>query len=85
MPIHCSTWKVYTQMDTATIIKAIDTELEILVRVKSILGGDEAFISASHAVLKPIRKKRKPLSAEAREKIAAAQRKRWAAQKKAAK
>lgn len=84
MPIHCSTWKVYTQMDTATIIKAIDAELEILGRVRNILGGDEAFFSASHAVLKPKRKKR-VLSAEARAKISAAQKRRWAKQKKAAK
>ena len=69
-------------MDTATIINAIDAELETLVRVKNILGGHGSYFSASHAAIKPHRKKRTPLSAEARERIAAAQRKRWAAQKK---
>jgi hypothetical protein len=67
-------------MDTATIINAIDAELEILVRVKNILSGHETLFPT----LEPHRKKH-VMSAEARERIAAAQRKRWAAQKKAAK
>lgn len=71
-------------MDTATIITAIDAELETLARVKSILIGDEAHISAAHAAPKLHRKKR-TLSAKARKAISDAQKRRWAAQKKTAK
>jgi hypothetical protein len=71
-------------MDTATIIKAIDAELEVLVRVKNILSGHETYFAAPRAASQSKGKKR-IMSAEAREKIAAAQRKRWARQKKAAK
>lgn len=78
---HRHEWKDQAHMDTASIIAQIDAELEVLSRVRNILGGRDVF---SEPATKPLRKKRK-LSAEARERIAAAQRKRWAAQKKAAK
>jgi hypothetical protein len=67
-------------METATIINAIDAELEILVRVKEILSGHEPHIPT----LKPHRKRR-ILSAQARKAISEGQKRRWAAQKKAAK
>jgi hypothetical protein len=70
-------------MDTATIIAGIDAELARLYRAKKILTSRDG--SAPAAAPKPKRKKKRILSPEARERIAAAQRKRWAAQKKAAK
>jgi hypothetical protein len=68
-------------MNTESLISAIDEELARLTKVRDLLAGH----ATTHK--KPGRpaKKKRVLSAEAREKIAAAQRKRWAAQKKAAK
>jgi hypothetical protein len=71
-------------MDSQSMLKAIDAELEVLVRVRNILNDNETNFPGTPTKSK--RKRRKyTLSAEARERIAAAQRKRWAAQKKAAK
>jgi hypothetical protein len=59
-------------------------EIEVKVQeIRSRLGGASA--PKDPKASKPGRKARKPLSPEARERIAAAQRKRWAKSKKAAK
>ena len=71
-------------MDTASIIAEIDAELARLVRVRNVLNGHDGGFTAPRKTSTPHRKKR-TMSAEGRERIAAAQRKRWAAQKKAAK
>jgi hypothetical protein len=67
-----------------SILKEIDAEIARLQEVKKVLSGAEAQNGfKGHTVAK--KRKRRKLSAEAREKIAAAQRKRWAAVKKTAK
>jgi|HubBroStandDraft_2_1064218.scaffolds.fasta_scaffold163362_3 hypothetical protein len=71
-------------MDSQSMLKAIDAELEVLVRARSILNNNETNFLRTPAASKRKRGKY-TLSAEARERIAAAQRKRWAARKKAAK
>ncbi|HEY1501237.1 MAG TPA: hypothetical protein VGF88_16810 [Acidobacteriaceae bacterium] len=70
-------------MNIEQIVAELNAEIARLEQVKFLLTRDSG--SASHKGLPtaPARKKR-VLSAEARERIAAAQRKRWAAQKKAA-
>jgi len=70
------------------ILAAIDAEIARLQEARNALAGmsggkRRGRPSASALASKTIRKKR-VLSAEAREKIAAAQRKRWAKQKKSA-
>jgi hypothetical protein len=71
-------------MDSQSMLRAIDAELEVLVRVRNILNDNETNFPRTPTASK--RKRRTyTLSAEARERIAAAQRKRWAKQKKAAK
>lgn len=69
------------------IVAALDDEISRLQQVRSLLAGTKG--SVTHAATsfafgtkqgKP--RKRRHLSAEARERIAAAQRKRWAAQKR---
>ena len=71
------------------IIAALDDEISRLQQVSGLLAGTKG--SVTHAATsfafganqdKP--RKRRRLSAEARERIAAAQRKRWAKQKKTA-
>jgi hypothetical protein len=66
-------------MDTATIVAEIDAEVELLTNVMASLQGHNTHISAKRGSVK-----KRVLSPEAREKIAAAQRRRWAAQRKAA-
>jgi hypothetical protein len=66
-------------METTQILAEIDSEIRRLQDVRVLLAG-----SASKLAKTAGRKKRH-LSAEARERIAAAQRKRWAKRKKAAK
>jgi hypothetical protein len=77
-------------MGITEIVAALDDEISRLQQVRSLLAdtkGGVAHAATSFAFVanqaKP--RKRRRLSAEARERIAAAQRKRWAAQKKAAK
>jgi hypothetical protein len=65
-------------MDTNELIAAIEEEIDRLLQVKKLL-----FKGLSTQTQGRKRKKR-ILSAEARDKIAAAQRKRWALQRKAA-
>jgi len=69
-------------MTTSDILAGIDDELARLHQVRYLLAGHGP--TASRAPKTASRKKR-VLSAEARERIAAAQRKRWAKQKSAAK
>lgn len=64
-------------MDTQALLKEVRSEIERLQRVVDLLEG-----SAIPSKRKG-KGKRKPMSAEARAKIAAAQRKRWAKTKKA--
>jgi hypothetical protein len=68
-------------MNTSELLTAIDSEISRLQQVRSLLTGGK------NGHTRPGKKpaKKRILSAEARERIAAAQRKRWAAQKKAAK
>ena len=78
-------------MDVREIIAALDEEISRLQQVRSLLAGTNgnvthratSFAYGANQAKAPRKKRR--LSAEARERIAAAQRKRWAAQKKAAK
>lgn len=73
-------------MDTQSILAAVSDEIARLEQVKALLttGGGKRLAATSFSFGAKPRKKR-VLSKEARERIAAAQRKRWAAQKKAAK
>jgi hypothetical protein len=70
-------------MGIESMLAAIDREIEKLQKARAIL----AQIRTANAGSKPAAKSRKKrkLSREAREKIAAAQRRRWAAAKKAKK
>lgn len=71
-------------MQIEQILAEIDDELGRLRLVKALLGGN---MPGTHNGASPngrVKRKRR-LSAEAREKIAAAQRKRWARQKRAGK
>ena len=72
-------------MDTATIVAALDAEIETLQRVKALLsesGPKPSAIGFAFGENRP--RKKRFLSKEARARIAAAQKKRWAAKKKAA-
>ena len=85
-------------MNTARILAALDEEISRLHQVRALLAGDAAELplkkkrgrpakSATAVVAaKPAAKtngRRRPLSDEARQRIAEAQKRRWAAQKKA--
>ncbi len=63
-------------MDTSAMVAAIDDEIALLGKVRELLGGRTAPMSAP---------KRRGLSPEARRRISEAQKRRWAAAKKAAK
>jgi hypothetical protein len=72
------------------IVAALDDEISRLQQVRSLLAGTKSSVtnaatSFAFGANRAKPRKRRHLSAEARERIAAAQRKRWAAQKKAAK
>jgi hypothetical protein len=67
-------------MNLTDLLSSIDSELDRLQQVRTLLAGDGPSV---RRVTTPAKKR--VLSAEARELIAAAQRKRWAAQKRAAK
>ena len=65
---------------TNEILALIDSEISVLKQARALLTGTSNGTShVTHSV------KKRVMSAEARERIAAAQRKRWAKQKKAAK
>lgn len=79
-------------MTIATILEELDAEISRLEQVRELLSKGSRFnadkltaATAQKRGPKGRRAKKRVLSAEAREKIAAAQRKRWAAQKKASK
>lgn len=67
-------------MNTADLLASIDSEIATLQQVRALLAGNG---HSTETVRGPVKKR--TMSAEARERIAAAQRKRWAKQKKAAK
>jgi hypothetical protein len=71
-------------MDTQSILAAVSEEIARLEQVKALLSAGGGRVSATSFPFGAKPRKR-VLSKEARERIAAAQRKRWAAQKKAAK
>jgi hypothetical protein len=69
------------RMNVSELLSEIDTEISRLQRARELLGGtNNGIAKRGHSA-----GKKRTLSAEAREKIAAAQRKRWAKQKRAAK
>jgi hypothetical protein len=72
------------------IVAALDDEIRRLQQVRSLLAGTKGTVtnkatSFAFGANQAKPRKRRHLSAGARERIAAAQRKRWAAKKKAAK
>jgi hypothetical protein len=73
-------------MDTASIITALDDEIARLQQVRSLLAdgrATDAGLTSSPSLTLHTRivRKRKPLSKEAKARIAAAQKRRWAKQK----
>jgi hypothetical protein len=73
-------------MSIAEIVKELDADIARLQQAKQLLSGLARSASFSGARPgRPASKKKRALSAEARQRIAEAQRKRWAAQKKVAK
>jgi hypothetical protein len=73
-------------METSTILAAIDAEIQRLQHARTLLSGDTVVKRGPGRPKgsSPV-PKRRPLSPEARAKIAAAQRARWAKAKKAVK
>jgi hypothetical protein len=71
-------------MDTQSILAAVSEEIARLEQVKALLSGGGGRTSSTSFPFGTKPRKRRVLSKEARERIAAAQRKRWAAQKRAA-
>lgn len=70
-------------MEVAQIVESLNAEIDVLTQVRHLLAG-----TGNPPLSFPAKKrgtKRKPLSAEARERIAAAQRLRWKKQKAAKK
>jgi hypothetical protein len=67
-------------MDTTELLSAIDSEIATLKQARALLAGQDGYLWAGS---KPAKKR--TMSAEARERIAASQRLRWAKQKQAAK
>jgi hypothetical protein len=69
-------------MTIASILDELDAEIARLQEVKNLLSSaSRTTADGNSTVAKPVRPKKRTLSAEARKKIAEAQRKRWAAQK----
>lgn len=66
-------------MNTTELLSQIEGEISLLNRVRALLAGTS---NGTRPAGRPVHKKRF-MSAESREKIAAAQRKRWAKQKAA--
>ena len=69
-------------MNKLNVLALIDAEIERLQRARRILSSNNGL--GSHAVAGS-RRKRRPMSAEAKRRISIAQKKRWAARKKTAK
>ena len=72
-------------MDTQSILAAVSEEIARLEQVKVLLSAGTGRVPATSFPFGAKPRKKRVMSKEARERIAAAQRKRWAAQKKAAK
>jgi hypothetical protein len=76
-------------MAIAEVLSSVDEEIDRLKQVRALLLGGGTGVENGRSAVSEASKlktpKKRVLSAEARERIAAAQRKRWAAQKKAAK
>lgn len=74
-------------MQVKQILVELDQEIARLTKVRNLLSGAASSGKASDdvGVGNGMSRRKRTLSAEARERIAAAQRKRWAKQKKAAK
>lgn len=72
-------------MDTQSILAAVSEEIARLEQVKTLLSAGTGRVPATSFPFGAKPHKKRVMSKEARERIAAAQRKRWAAQKKAAK
>ena len=71
-------------MEISKIVEELDAEIGRLTQVRNLLaGGNGDNVPSLDVTRKP--GKKRTLSAEARERIAAAQRARWAKKKKAAK
>jgi len=75
----------YAWMDTKDLLATIDAEIATLQQARNLLVGGKGKTLATSFTFGHKPRKKRILSAEAREKIAAAQRKRWAAQKAAKK
>jgi hypothetical protein len=69
-------------VNTQEIIAAIEAEIQRLQQVGNLISGLSGTQRGGRRPAGSVRKAKRTLSAEAREKIAAAQRKRWAKQKK---
>lgn len=72
-------------MDTQQLVAALDQEIALLSKVKSILTGRREVKSSPASASSVQKKAKRTLSPEARQRIADAQKKRWAAVRKAAK
>ena len=72
-------------MDTQQLVAALDQEIALLSKVKSILTGRREVKSSPVSASSVQKKAERTLSPEARQRIADAQKKRWAAVRKAAK
>ncbi len=70
-------------MNVNELAAEVDSEIAVLRQARSLLAGNSAGWGGRRLSTKP--RKKRVMSAEARERIAAAQRNRWATQKKAAK
>jgi hypothetical protein len=72
-------------MDTARLLEEVEAEISRLQKVADLLREGSTTTSSASKGKGKGKGKRKPMSAAAREKIAAAQRARWAKTRKAAK
>jgi hypothetical protein len=72
-----------SSMNTSELLSHIDADISRLKEARALLAGTSSPRVARGG--KPLARKKRTLSAEARARIAAAQRRRWAKQKKAAK
>jgi hypothetical protein len=71
-------------MNASELVAAIDSEINLLKQVRSLLAGMETHNGAKRSSRQSRRGGKRTLSAEARARISAAQKKRWAQQKKSA-
>ncbi len=76
-------------MTIASIVEELDAEIARLQQARKLLsngshltGASLTVVSEAFSATKPVRRKKRAFSSEARQKMAEAQRKRWANQKK---